>query len=301
MSKVNFIETTCTTGANFLKKHHPYNWDLNAYRGCQHNCQYCYAMYSHKYLEKTADDFSTDIFIKTNIAEELEKQLASPKWKRQIVNLGGVTDTYQPAEKKYKLMPDILKLLIKYKTPAIISTKSDLVLRDFDLIDQLSRITYVNVAASVISTDDDLLKKLEPGAISFKSRFSMVKEFSKTNASTGIHVMPIIPYLTDSKENIESLCENAAESKAQYFLPGTLYLRGATKPHFFAFIEQNYPHLSEKLKVMFSNRQLKLDYKQAFYKMLNFYRDKYGLTGNYSRLMKEKMHKEETMEQLTLF
>ena len=85
--------------------------------------------------------------------DELEKELRSPDWKREVINLGGVTDSYQPAEADYQLMPEILRLLIKYRTPAIISTKSKLVLRDYDLIDQLSRITYINIAATVTTID----------------------------------------------------------------------------------------------------------------------------------------------------
>lgn len=136
---------TCTTALHELKRKTPYGWDLNIFKGCSHGCSYCYAMGTHGFSGLT--DFTTNISVKTNIVDVLEKQLASPNWKREIINIGGVTDSYQPAEAQYRLMPEILKLLIKYKTPAIISTKSDLVLRDYDLIDQLSRITYINVAA----------------------------------------------------------------------------------------------------------------------------------------------------------
>gem|GEM_PF-3853937 len=88
----------------------PYRWDLNIYRGCQHGCKYCYAVYSHKYLDSV--DFFTDIHIKTNIVDELEKELRNNSWKREVVNIGGITDSYQPVEDKYKLMPEILKLFI---------------------------------------------------------------------------------------------------------------------------------------------------------------------------------------------
>ena len=125
-----YKEITCASACNKLKRKIPYGWDLNIYRGCEHECRYCYAMYSNEYLG--SGDYFEEIYVKTNIAEQLEKELSSPNWKREVVNIGGVTDSYQPAESIYKQMPDILKLMIRYKTPCIISTKSDLILRDYD-------------------------------------------------------------------------------------------------------------------------------------------------------------------------
>jgi len=117
---------------NKLKRKLPYEWDLNIYKGCEHGCKYCYAMYTHNHLNGM---FDQDIYIKTNVVDVLEKELRKPSWDRSIINIGGVTDSYQPCERDQQIMPEILKLLIKYKTPCIISTKSDLVLRDYDLID----------------------------------------------------------------------------------------------------------------------------------------------------------------------
>ena len=108
------------------------------------------------------DDFYGDIFVKTNIVEQLEQQLKSRSRKKEMINLGGVTDNYQVAEAQYKLMPEVRKLLIKYKTPATISTKSDLILRDIELIDQLSHITSVNIALTITTTDQKIQKLIEP-------------------------------------------------------------------------------------------------------------------------------------------
>ena len=102
---------TCTTACNKLKRKMPFAWDLNIFRGCEHGCKYCYAMYSHDYLK--SEEFFQDIYNKTNIVDILEQQLSSPSWKREVVNIGGVTDSYQPMEAKYKFMPEILKLMIK--------------------------------------------------------------------------------------------------------------------------------------------------------------------------------------------
>jgi len=282
-----YKEITCSTACNKLKRKFPFAWDLNIYRGCEHGCKYCYAMYSHDYLG--SEQYFEDIYIKTNIAEHLEEQLRSPGWKHEIVNIGGVTDSYQPIEANCKLMPDILQLMIKYKTPCIISTKSDLVLRDYDLIAKLANITYVNIAATITCMDETIRQKIEPGGVPSTNRFSMLKEFAKTNASTGLHFMPIIPYLTDNRENVDALYANAKESRVDYVLPGTLYLRGKTCTVFFDFIKQDFPHLYEPLKILYKTGGAGKDYKDRLYHMVNELKSKYQLSSSYAQPMKMKL------------
>jgi DNA repair photolyase len=283
-------EITCESALNKLKRKIPFGWDLNIYRGCSHACNYCYAIYSHQYLN--SDGFYDDIFVKTNIVEQMEKELSSPSWKREVINIGGVTDSYQKAEERYRFMPQILKLLIKYRTPAIISTKSTLVLRDYDLIDELSRVTYINIAASITTMDENVRKKIEPGGAPSTERFAMLKEFRKTNASIGLHVMPIIPYITDSRENMEALCVNARECGADYMLPGTLYLRGVTRNVFFESIRKKFPEEYIKLQAMYKTGAASKEYKDHLYEMVNELRKQYGISSSYAKPMKEKMHRD---------
>lgn len=294
----NYKEMTCTIACNKLKRKIPYGWDLNIYRGCEHGCKYCYAMYSHDYLG--SEEYFKDIYVKTNIVERLEDQLRSSSWKREVVNIGGVTDSYQPIEEEYKIMPEILKLMIKYRTPCIISTKSDLILRDYDLIEELSSITYVNVAATITSIDEDIRRKIEPNGVESSKRFEMLKAFSNTNASTGLHFMPIIPYLTDGKENVEALYSNAAEAQVSYVLPGVLYLRGKTRSVFFDFIEREFPHLYAPLKALYKTGGASKAYKDNLYLMVNEIKEKYNLSSSYSKSMEERLKKYD-YEQLTLF
>jgi len=298
MDKITYKEEMCKGALNKLKRKIPYGWDLNIYRGCQHGCKYCYAIYSHKYLGST--DFFRDIHIKTNIVDELEKELRKNTWKKEIINIGGVTDSYQPAEAKYKIMPEVLKLLIKYKTPAIISTKSKLILRDYDLIDELSRITYVNVAETIITMDEDIRKRIEPFGATSLERFQVLNEFINTNASTGLHVMPIIPYITDNYENFDKLFKLASESDVDYVLPGTLYLRGHTKIAFLNFIEKEFSHLYEPLKVLYKTGGAGKTYKDKLYLMVNELRDKYNLSSSYTKPIKEKLNQSENV-QLSFF
>lgn len=293
-----YREITCASACNKLKRKIPYGWDLNIYRGCEHECRYCYAMYSNQYLG--SGDYFKDIYVKTNIVRELEKELSAPGWKREVINIGGVTDSYQPAESIYQLMPDILKLMIRYRTPCIISTKSDLILRDYDLIAELAEITYVNVAATITCMDEGMRKKIEPNGAESRKRFQMLKEFSKTNASTGLHFMPIIPYLTDNRENVDELYHMAKESQVGYVLPGTLYLRGKTRNVFFDFISREYPDLYQPLQALYQTGGAPKAYKNQLYQMVNELKETYGLSGSYSKLMKEKLNRPQ-YTQMTLF
>lgn len=283
-------EITCNSALNKLKRKIPYGWDLNIYRGCAHMCMYCYAFYSHEYLGET--DFSK-IFVKTNIVEQLDKELSKSAWKREVINVGGVTDSYQSAEKEYEIMPEILKILIKHKTPAIISTKSDLILRDYDLIAELAEITYVNVASTITTMDEDVRVKVEPNSSKSSDRFNMLKEFRKTNSSVGLHVMPIIPLLTDDYANIEQLCYYANKSNVHYILPGVLYLRGATRKVFFEFVKEVYPEKYDKLKELYKKGGADKAYKSKLYnEIVNPLREKYEISNSYIKPMKEKLHKD---------
>ena len=273
----------------------PYQYDLNPYRGCSFNCQYCYAMYSHQYLN--SNNFFNDIYIKTNIPEILEQELRQKKIKNQIINIGGVTDAYQPIEKKYALMPKILKLMIKYKVPIIISTKSDLILRDLKLIHELSQLTYVNIAVTVTSLDEIIRKKIEKNAANSLTRLEVLKNFKKTSASIGLHVMPILPFITDSEKNIEKIFHLAKQIKVNYVLSGGLNLRGPTKKHFLKFITENFPEKYENYQKLYSSLTLKKQYSLKLKTRINKLKNKYEISDNYSKVIYNKL----SNQQLKLF
>ncbi|MGS2332800.1 hypothetical protein ACVCBD_16420 [Clostridioides difficile] len=120
-------------------------------------------------------------------------------------------------------------------------------------------------------------------------RFKMLKEFRKTNASVGLHIMPIIPYITDDFDNINLLFRHAKECNVHYVLPGTLYLRGITRGIFFDFVKKEFPELFDKLSILYSTGSLNRGYKNQLYKMVNELRYKYSLSSSYSKIMKEKL------------
>ena len=284
------VTVQCKTAANRVKGRFPYRWDLNIYRGCEHGCRYCFALYTHNYLEnRRAGCFFSTIYKKENIAEQLERQLASPAWKGEIINLGGVTDNYQPWEAENGLMKEVLEVLIKYRNPCIISTKSDLILRDYELIDRLSRMTYVNIASTITCVDEKLAAELEPGAVSPDRRFAMLKEFAKTNASTGVHFMPLIPYLTDNTDNLEGLYEGAVSCGAKYLLPEYLNLKGPTREAFFEYLFKYRPYLLEPINRLFTEKNAYKEYRIPKYREIRQVAEKYKMPSNYMKEIRSRM------------
>lgn len=294
-----YKEITCSSALTNVKGKFPFRWDMNIYRGCVHGCKYCFAMYSHSYLGDENGYFN-DIYVKTNIVEKLEEQLRKASWKKEVINIGGVTDSYQPAEKHYNIMPDILKLMIKYKNPCIISTKSDLILRDFEIIEKLADITYVNIAATITCANENMRQKLEPkGAESIK-RFEMLKEFSKTKAHTGVHFMPIIPFITDSRENIMGIYEGAKWCNAEYVLPALLNLRGKTREVFLDFMNAEFSDKLYNFIEFYKNKDFKNKYRKCIYATVREAEIKYSISSDYMKFYHKKPDNNEAI-QLSLF
>ncbi len=278
----------CDAPMNPVKGRFPYKWDLNPYRGCSHGCQYCYAMYSHKHFTK--NDFFKDIYVKTNIVEQLDKKLSSKTWKKEIINIGGVTDAYQPIEADKKLMPEILDVMIEHENPIVISTKSDLISRDFNQIKKLSKITYVNIAATVTTMNESIRQKIEPISVSSQKRFNVLKKFKETNASIGLHMMPILPYITDSHENMNKIMLNAKEVGVDYILTGLLYLKSDTRIKFLNFIKLNYPLVYQNYLDLYKLGPIDLDYKKQIYSKISKLKTKHGLTSDFNKQIQNKLN-----------
>ncbi|MDH6603414.1 DNA repair photolyase [Bacilli bacterium PM5-9] len=259
---------------------YPYKYSANIYRGCLHSCQYCYAIYSHKFLGD--DNFFETIYIKENFVEELEKKLRSKAWKKEVINFGSVCDSYQPIEKELEIMRDVLKLMIKYENPIIISTKSTLILRDIDLINELSKLTFVSIAFTITSISDELNKLIEPNVPSYLDRFKALKVLKeKTNAQIGLHMMPVIPYLTCDERSIEMMFRLANKVNVDYVIVGLLNLKSQVKQHFMSFISKELPAYYNDINKYFSNKEIRKAYKKDYYQTLNQLIKKYNININY--------------------
>src|SRR5208283_266722 len=145
----------------------PFRASLNAYRGCEHGCSYCYARNTHEYLGFSAGlDFESKIMVKENAPELLRRELSAPKWKPQMLAMSGVTDCYQPIERRLQLTRKCLAVLAEFRNPVCVTTKNYLVTRDLDLLKELARYNAVAVHLSINSLDPHLARRLEPRASS---------------------------------------------------------------------------------------------------------------------------------------
>lgn len=285
------IEIKTKSALLYHKQTYATNYDVNIYRGCSHACQYCFAQYSHKYLNN--DNFFGKIFIKTNISERLNYELTKKKHFKQTLNICGVSDCYQHAEKEYKLTRKVLQLLKQRRHPLILSTKSDLILRDFDLIAQLSKMTRVGIAISITTLDENKSKALEPGASSPLKRLEVIKEFTKINCKTTILLMPIIPYITDDSENLESVFSFVAENKIDFINAWPLHLRGNTKNHFYQFLQKQFPDQHNQYINLYKNKSNPSgEYVKKIKETIANLREKYHLENSFARLPSHKSPKQ---------
>lgn len=251
----------------------PYKYSLNPYRGCEHACRYCYALYSHTYLGD--DNFFGDIYFKQNIIEVLERELNKTDYSQCLISVGTVCDAYQPLEAQMQFMPKILDLFIKHKIPMYLSTKSSLILRDVDKLAHLSKLVPIYIAVSISTLDDELARVLEPNASPASARLQTAIELKKrTNAFIGIHNMPIIPNLTDSAQNIGAIVQSAKQNNLDYIIFDPLNLRGETKFHFADFLRSHYPKLAND--IINKTDKGKGAYKQTLYVLIGDIKNKFG-------------------------
>ena len=175
-----------------------FNASINPYRGCEHGCIYCFARPNHEYLGFSAGlDFETKILVKEDAPALLRRELMSRRWQPQVIAVSGVTDAYQPVERRLKLTRQCIEVLVEFKNPIVIITKNELVTRDIDLLQQLARIDGALVFVSVTSLDADLARELEPRASQPSRRLAAIRALSDSGVPAGVLVAPVIPGLTD--------------------------------------------------------------------------------------------------------
>ncbi len=217
--------------------------DLNPYRGCSHACTYCFARYSHAYLERSPTEFFGRVYAKTNAAAVLKRELEREGHKVNAVNMSGVTDPYQPVEKVLELVPAILEVLILHRIPLVITTKSVLGERDLELLKELNGSAGVEVRVSFSTVDDELASVLEPAAPPPSRRLAFMKRLSREGIRTGMLLIPVIPGLTDGGRMLRRAFEEASGVGAGFLTVRPLKLKGETRRSFLGFIRRNRPDL----------------------------------------------------------
>ncbi len=211
--------TVSVEKAKSVIQHHdshdlPFSQSLNAYRGCEHGCIYCYARPSHAYLDLSPGlDFETRLFAKPDAPELLRNELGRKNYRCEVLAIGTNTDPYQPIEREWKITRKILDVLLECSHPVSIVTKSAMIERDIDLLSELAGKNLVQVFVSVTTLDPELARKMEPRASSPGRRLEAIRRLNEAKIPCGVLVAPVIPYLTDSE--MESILHAAHESGAR--------------------------------------------------------------------------------------
>ncbi len=222
-------------------------YNMNLYRGCQHQCIYCD---SRSECYQLGD--LRDIRVKENAIDLLKKELPS-KRKKGTVGTGSMNDPYMPVEKELKLTRQALEQLKRFQFPVHIITKSDLVTRDIDLLKDISKI-YAAVSITITTSNDELSKKIEPSAPKSSDRFKAIHQLSQKGIYCGVLISPVLPFLTDSLDNIVSLIHKAKESGANYVLmwPGMTQRQGQ-REWYYEQLDKHFPGVKEKYIQEFAN------------------------------------------------
>ena len=223
-----------------------FTYDLNPYRGCEHGCVYCYARPSHEYLGFSSGlDFETKIMVKDDAARLLEEEFSRKSWKPAVVALSGNVDCYQPIERKLQITRQCLQVFLKYRNPVSMITKNALVVRDIDILKELSALDLVSVCLSVTTLDKELARRMEPRTSTPEQRLLAIEQLAKAGIPVSVNAAPVIPGLND--EEIPSILKEAAERGASSAGFSLLRLPYSVKDLFVDWVKREYPDRAEKV------------------------------------------------------
>lgn len=233
----------------------PFVWTVNPYRGCEFGCKYCYARYAHEFMElRDPEQFETRIYAKRFHAHLFRAELAKVKT-GESVWVGTATDPYQPAERRYGITRQMLEVIAKERGLRVgITTKSDLVARDAGRLRKIAEHNDVHVHLTITTTDEKLARMVEPLAPRPELRLRAVRRLA--DAGIGVTVLgnPVMPFLTDSEENLDAVCAAAVKAGAVSFSAHALFLKPCSAAVFMPFIEAQFPHLLWKYRGLFRDR-----------------------------------------------
>ena len=233
----------------------PFFWQINPYRGCEFGCKYCYARYTHEFMEmRDGMDFERKIYVKQHSAWLLRQELKHVRTGQGIA-IGTATDPYQPAERKFGITRVIMEEFSRHEGLSLgVVTKSDLIVRDVDLLQKISEKNHFSVHVTITTTNTDLARILEPRAPRPDLRFKAVKKLVEAGIRTSVNCAPVLPGITDSPKDLESLVRASAAAKARSVAAIPLFLKPCSEKIFIPFLEKNFPHLVELYKKRYADR-----------------------------------------------
>lgn len=263
----------------------PFTWTINPYRGCEFACKYCYARYTHEFMEmRDGLEFEQKIYVKQQAAGLLRHDLRRVK-RDEAIALGTATDPYQPAERRYEITRGILEEFARHRGFELgIVTKSNLVVRDLDLLKEVARANKLSVHITITTLDVELARILEPRAPRPDLRLDAVRALAQAGVRVGVSCSPVVPGITDAPKDLESLIRSAAEAGADYVFANPLFLKPCSAAVFLPFLEQNFPHLAENYRQRYQDRAfLPPAYGKRLSELVARLREKYKMTRAHRR------------------
>ncbi len=278
-----YQEVTCRSALNAVKGM-PFNWTLNAYRGCTHGCHYCFARRYQTQFELGFDDhFSSVILVKINLVAILKQELDKPSWIREQVAVGTATDPYQPIEGHYKLTRRSLEALLVGRTPIGLVTKGPMVVRDADVLADLGRKYGATVYMSVPTVDEAAWRSLEPGTAHPLQRLRAVRQLRDAGVNAGVLMAPVVPGFTTQRAKLEATIKAIADHGAAFMGANLMYLKGGTKDHFMGFLAKEFPHMVDAYNALYAGAYASNEYVKAVRAMIDTLQERYDLRGRTPR------------------
>ena len=257
----------------------PFTWTINPYRGCEFGCQYCYARYTHEFMEmRDGREFERKIYVKQHTSELLRRDLKRVKPGEGIA-LGTATDPYQPAERRYEVTRSILEEFVRHSGFELgIVTKSNLIVRDLDLLREFSQNNTLSVHITITTLNDELARILEPRAPRPDLRMDAVRQLSAAGISVGVSCSPVLPGITDSPADLEAVIRAGAAAGARHIFGGPLFLKPCSAAVFLPFLERSFPRLVENYRARYKERSfLPPSYGKRIAQLIASLRQKYGI------------------------
>jgi DNA repair photolyase len=263
----------------------PFTWTINPYRGCEFACKYCYARYTHEFMEmRDGVDFERKIYVKQHAAEMLRRDLRRVKPDEGIA-IGTATDPYQPAEKKYEVTRAILEEMARQRGLEIgIVSKSTLMLRDIDVLRRVAERNRLFVNVTITTLDVGLARMLEPRAPRPDLRLDALRKLNEGGVDAGVICAPVLPGITDKPADLENIVRATAEAGGKYIYANPLFLKPCSAAVFLPFLEREFPSLVNKYRSRFENRAfVSAAYHKRISDLISKFRKKYGFTSSYER------------------
>lgn len=276
--EARYQEVSCRSALNRVQGM-PFDWTLNPYRGCTHGCHYCFARRYHVQFELNADDeFASVILVKKNFVEVLARQLDKPSWTRDLVAVGTATDPYQPIEGHYRLTRRTIETLARARTPAGLVTKGPMVVRDRDVLADLTRAAGCTIYVSVPTVDEDAWRTLEPGTAHPLQRLRAVRELVDAGLNAGVLMAPIVPGFSSSRAKLDATVKAIADHGARFVGCNVMYLQDGTRTHFMSFLARQFPSMLPRYERLYTKKYPPEAYRREVQGMVRMLQQRHGLT-----------------------